>query len=216
AVTFGELLERHEREIFAYALRLTGSRADADDLYQETFLAAFRGWPPPRAGNERAWLYKIATNKAIDQVRRARRVVPLDDLLLARAKREGLVTVGYDVMDSPLGPLWIAVGPRGVVNIHYGATPDARELARITRAYGPGVLPDRRACDRVLTELDQYFAGRRRSFDVQVDLATLTPFQQRILTATARVPYGELTTYKVVAREAGNEQASRAAGAALG
>ena len=136
--------------------------------------------------------------------------------LLARAKREGLVTVGYDVMDSPLGPLWIAVGPRGVVNIHYGATPDARELVRITHAYGPGVLPDRRACDRVLTELDQYFAGRRRSFDVPVDLATLTPFQQRILTATARVPYGELTTYKVVARQAGNEQASRAAGAALG
>ena len=136
--------------------------------------------------------------------------------LVARAKREGLVTVGYDVMDSPLGPLWIAVGPRGLVNIHYGATPDPRELARITHAYGPGVLPDRRSCDRVLTELDQYFAGRRRSFDVQVDLAALTPFQQRILTATARVPYGELTTYKVVARQAGNEQASRAAGAALG
>ena len=46
--------------------------------------------------------------------------------LVARAKREGLVRVGYDVMDSPLGPLWIAVGPRGVVNIHYGATPDPR------------------------------------------------------------------------------------------
>jgi len=78
------------------------------------------------------------------------------------------------------------------------------------------VVPDRRSCDRVLTELDQYFAGRRRSFDVQVDLAALTPFQQRILTATSRVPYGELTTYKVVARQAGNEQAARAAGAALG
>ena len=118
--------------------------------------------------------------------------------------------VGYDVMETPLGPLWIAVGPRGVVNIHYGATPDPRELARITHAYGPGVLPDRRSCDRVLTELDQYFAGRRRSFDVEIDLAALTPFQQRILTATARVPYGQLTTYKVVARQAGNEQASRA------
>jgi len=136
--------------------------------------------------------------------------------LLARAKREGLVRVGYDIMHSPLGPLWIAVGPRGVVNIHYGVTPDPRELARITRAYGPGVLPDRRSCDRVLTELDQYFAGRRKRFDVEVDLAPLTPFQQRILMATARVPYGELTTYKVVARQAGNEQASRAAGAALG
>ena len=89
-MTFGEVLERHEREIFAYALRLTGSRTDADDLYQETFLAAFRGWPPPRAGNERAWLYKIATNKAIDRVRRARRVVPLEDLRLAAPERDGV------------------------------------------------------------------------------------------------------------------------------
>ena len=89
-MTFGELLERHEREIFAYVLRLTGSRADADDLYQETFLAAFRGWPPPRAGNERAWLYKIATNKAIDRVRRTRRLVPLEDLRLAAPERDGV------------------------------------------------------------------------------------------------------------------------------
>jgi methylated-DNA-[protein]-cysteine S-methyltransferase len=135
--------------------------------------------------------------------------------LLARAKREGLITVGYDVADSPLGPLWVAVGPRGVVAIHYGARPDARELARITRAYGPGVLPDRRRCDRLLAELDQYFGGRRRSFDIDVDLAPLSPFQRRILAATARVPYGELATYKQVARRAGNEQASRAAGGAL-
>src|SRR2546427_7520567 len=104
--------------------------------------------------------------------------------LVARAKREGLATVGYDVMDSPLGPLWIAVGPRGVVNIHYGATPDPRELARITHTYGPGVLPDRRACDRVPTELDPYFAGPRPSFDGHVDLPPLTPVPHRIPPAT--------------------------------
>ena len=90
AITFGELIERHEREIFVYALRLTGSRADADDLFQDTFLAAFRAWPPPRAGNERAWLYKIATNKAIDRTRRARRLVPLADLRLAAPERDGV------------------------------------------------------------------------------------------------------------------------------
>ncbi len=66
-LTFGQLLERHERELFAYALRLSGQRADAEDLYQDTFLAAFRAWPPPRRGNERAWLYRIATNRAIQR-----------------------------------------------------------------------------------------------------------------------------------------------------
>src|SRR5207247_1612141 len=136
--------------------------------------------------------------------------------LITRAKREGLVTVGYDVMDSPLGPLWIAVGPRGVLAIHYGAKPDPRDLARISRTYGPAVLPDRRSCDRVLTELDQYFAHRRRSFDLDIDLTPLTPFQRRVLAATALVPYGELTTYRQVAPRAGNDQASRPAGGARG
>ena len=93
ARTFGELLERHEREIFAYALRLTGSRPDAEDLYQDTFLAAFRAWPPPRRDNERAWLYRIATNKAIDGTRRRRATVSLDDLRLAAPDRDGITVV---------------------------------------------------------------------------------------------------------------------------
>ena len=87
--TFGELLERHEREIFAYALRLVGDRDEADDVYQETFLAAFRGWPPPRRGQERAWLYRIATNKVIDRARKQKRLVRIADLRLAAPDRDG-------------------------------------------------------------------------------------------------------------------------------
>lgn len=88
--TFGELLERHEREIFSYALRLVGDRDEADDIYQETFLAAFRAWPPPRRGQERAWLYRIATNKVIDRSRRRKRLVRLADLRLAAPERDGV------------------------------------------------------------------------------------------------------------------------------
>jgi RNA polymerase sigma-70 factor, ECF subfamily len=88
--TFGELLERHEREIFAYALRLCGDRDEADDIYQETFLAAFRGWPPPRRGQERAWLYRIATNKVIDRARKQKRLVRMNDLRLAAPDRDGV------------------------------------------------------------------------------------------------------------------------------
>ncbi len=84
------------------------------------------------------------------------------------------------------------------------------------RAYGPGVLPDARRADRVARELDQYFAGRRRAFDVAVDLSPLTGFQRRILRATARVGFGEVTTYARVAARAGSEKGSRAAGQALG
>jgi methylated-DNA-[protein]-cysteine S-methyltransferase len=136
--------------------------------------------------------------------------------LLARARREGLEAVGYRVIDSPVGPLWIAVGPKGVVTIHYGDEPSHGELARIVRTYGPGVLPDPKRADPVARELDQYFEGKRRTFSVPVDLSPLTAFQRRILGATARVPYGQVATYATVAAQAGNRRASRAAGAALG
>ena len=91
--TFGELLERYEREVFAYALRLSADRDEADDLYQDTFLAAFRGWPPPRRGNERAWLYRIATNKAIDRGRRTRPKVNLDDVELVAPERDSATSL---------------------------------------------------------------------------------------------------------------------------
>lgn len=136
--------------------------------------------------------------------------------LMRRARREGLETVGYRVVDSPLGPLWIAVGPRGLVNIHYGTDPSPLELRRIVRAYGPGVLPDARRVDPVARELDQYWSGKRRDFDVTVDLSPLTPFQRKVLGVTARVPYGELITYAEVARKTGNDNAYRAAAGAIG
>ena len=94
ARTFGELLLRHEREIFTYALRLTGRRDQADDVFQETFLAAFRAWPPPRLDHTRAWLYRIATSKVVDRARRVKRLVPLDaDLRLVTQPADGAARV---------------------------------------------------------------------------------------------------------------------------
>lgn len=136
--------------------------------------------------------------------------------LMSRARRGGLETVGYRIVDSPLGPLWIAVGPKGVLIINYGKEPSPADLARVVRAYGPGVLPDARRADPVARQLDQYFEGKRKVFDLAVDLSPLTDFQRRILGATARVAYGDVATYAKVAAKAGNERASRAAGAALG
>lgn len=136
--------------------------------------------------------------------------------LISRARREGLEAVGYTVIDSPLGPLWVAVGPKGVLAIHYGAEPSPLELGRILRTYGPGILPDAKRADPVARELDQYFAGKRRRFDVSVDLSPLTTFQRRILAATAAVEFGDVSTYAKVAARAGSAKASRAAGQALG
>lgn len=135
--------------------------------------------------------------------------------LLARAKKEGLATVGYDVLGSPLGPLWVAIGPKGVTTIHYGAEPSEVELRRLVRVYGPGVVPDPKRSSVLARELDQYFNGKRHDFDIAVDLSGLTPFQTRVLAATAKIPFGAVSTYQQIARRAGNEKASRAAGGAL-
>ena len=134
--TFGELLEQHEREIYAYALRLTGDRDDADDVYQDTFLAAFRAWPPPRRGNERAWLYKIATNKAIDRGRRAKRLVRLGDLPLAAPERDGvsIADLAMAVKTLPTGQR-AAFVLRKVQGLSYAeVSRRARAAARTRRA----------------------------------------------------------------------------------
>ena len=87
--TFEELLSAHATEIYAYALRLTGDRDEADDVFQDTFLAAFRAFGKARDEHLRAWLYRIATNKATDRRRRAARLVRLDGLALAGPSRDG-------------------------------------------------------------------------------------------------------------------------------
>src|SRR5581483_3085149 len=65
-------------------------------------------------------------------------------------------------------------------------------------------------------ELDEYFEGRRTSFEAPLDWEQMAPFQQRVLRATAAIPFGRTSTYIGVATEAGNPRASRAAGNALG
>ena len=135
--------------------------------------------------------------------------------LLRRAKREGLTTVGYDLLPSPLGPLWVAITPRGVATIHYGLEPSPSELRRLIRVYGPGIVPDHKRSSALARELDQYFNGKRRAFDIEYDLSGLTPFQTRVLNATAKIPFGSVSTYGAIAKRAGNAKASRAAGGAL-
>ncbi len=76
---FDELLERYQTEIFRYSMQLTRNPADADDLYQETMLKAYRAFH--RLGpesNYRAWLYRIATNTFLSQKRKDKRERPLD------------------------------------------------------------------------------------------------------------------------------------------
>jgi methylated-DNA-[protein]-cysteine S-methyltransferase len=141
---------------------------------------------------------------------------PLPDLTGPAASAR-LLDVAYATLDSPVGTLLLARTPRGLVRVAYldFAGEDA-VLEALAAKVSPRVIAAPRALDDARSELDEYFEGRRREFDLALDWQLVHGFGRRVLEATAHVPYGSVSTYKRVATAAGNERASRAAGNALG
>ncbi len=134
------------------------------------------------------------------------------------AAAAGLLDVAYAMLDSPVGRLLVARTPVGLARIAYldaGGDEDA-VLSQLATRISPRVLAAPRQLDEPRRELDQYFQGRRQSFDVSLDLRLMTDFARRILEATAAIPYGAVSTYREVATRAGSPRGSRAAGNALG
>ncbi len=69
--------------------------------------------------------------------------------------------------------------------------------------------------DETRRELDDYFEGRRRKFDLQVDLTAVTDFHRQVLRELALVPYGETATYGGLAQRVGKPKSARAIGGAM-
>lgn len=155
-----------------------------------------------------------------DAVRQARHGGPSQttlDALAARAAREGLIDVAYGQADSPFGPLTVAATDRGLVLLAYPELPLDDVLGRLAERISPRVLEAPTRVDPIRRELDEYFEGRRRSFETAVDLRLARgDFATAILRATAAIGYGETVTYREVAERAGNVKAVRAAGNGLG
>jgi len=125
-----------------------------------------------------------------------------------------LVDVGFYVIDSPIGPLFVAASTRGLAAISFESDPDD-QLERLTKIAGPCVLRSPKTVDPARRELDEYFAGRRRVFDLALDLRALPPFTVSVLHELARVPYGETTTYGALAAAVGRPRAARAVGTVM-
>jgi methylated-DNA-[protein]-cysteine S-methyltransferase len=141
---------------------------------------------------------------------------PLPQLELP-ASAAGLLDVAYATLDSPVGKLLLASTPRGLVRIAYldGADDDA-VLADLATRISPRVLAAPRRLDMPRRELDEYFAGLRQRFEIGLDWRLTQGFGRRVLKATARIPYGGVSSYKRVATQAGSPRGHRAAGNALG
>jgi methylated-DNA-[protein]-cysteine S-methyltransferase len=136
----------------------------------------------------------------------------------ARFLADAQPDISYTLIDSPIGELVAAATPLGLVRLayedHWGGVDEV--LASLSAKLSPRILEQPAKLDDVRRELDEYFDNKRTTFDVPIDWALYSDFGRRILQATATIPFGHTASYGDVARMAGNPQASRAAGRALG
>lgn len=137
--------------------------------------------------------------------------------LAERAAAAGLLDVAYARTDSPVGPLFLAATERGLVRLAFAPEAGAEQaaLAELARTVSPRVLEVPARLDPVRRELDEYFEGRRRRFDLPVDWRLVRGFNRAVLEATAALGYGQTASYTEVAARAGSPRAYRAAGNAL-
>jgi methylated-DNA-[protein]-cysteine S-methyltransferase len=141
---------------------------------------------------------------------------PLPDLGEAAAAA-GLLDVAYATLDSPVGTLLLATTAAGLVRLAYVDQADEESvLDDLAASVSPRVLAAPRKLDEPRRELDEYFAGRRKQFEIPIDWSLTHGFARRVLRATALIPFGSVSSYKEVATEAGSPRGFRAAGNALG
>jgi methylated-DNA-[protein]-cysteine S-methyltransferase len=139
----------------------------------------------------------------------------LDARFREAAAASGLLDAAFDVLpDTPIGDLLVGVTDHGVCRIHFDPDPE-RELEALARQFGPRVLRAAKPVERVKSQLDEYFAGKRRGFEVDWDVRGLPAYNQRVLSELARVEYGSTTTYGSLAALTGNPRAARAVGTVM-
>ena len=115
------------------------------------------------------------------------------------AEADGLLDVAYTTVDSPVGPLLLAATPQGLVRVAYDVEDHDRVLDVLARRLSPRVL---RAPGRLATaarELDEYFGGRRREFDLPLDMSLSKGFRQLVQRHLPEIGYGQTRTYGQVA-----------------
>jgi methylated-DNA-[protein]-cysteine S-methyltransferase len=134
--------------------------------------------------------------------------------LAAEAERAGVLDIAYTTMDSPVGPLLLAATGRGLVRVAFDREGHDRALDTLAARVSPRVLRAPARLDGVRRELDEYFAGRRTSFDLPLDFALTGGFREAVQRQLARIAYGRTVSYKDVAAVVGNPRAVRAVGTA--
>jgi methylated-DNA-[protein]-cysteine S-methyltransferase len=133
-----------------------------------------------------------------------------------RAAVEGVADISYGSLDSPFGPLLAASTSRGLVRLAFPEESVDSVLERLAGLLSPRIVESVAPLEAVRRELEEYFTGSRRAFELAIDWSLVGPFGRRVLGAAAEIPYGGVLSYAEIAGAAGSPGGSRAAGNALG
>ncbi len=144
----------------------------------------------------------------------AARLELLHAALVERAAASSDLDATYRVVDSPLGALLLAATDAGLVRVAYAVEDHERVLDLLGERVGSRILKDDRRSEAAARQLDEYFAGTRRAFDLPVDLRLAHGFRLEVLRHLTAIPYGSTESYAQVAVASGSPRAVRAVGSA--
>jgi methylated-DNA-[protein]-cysteine S-methyltransferase len=134
--------------------------------------------------------------------------------LAAAAQRDGTLDVAYRTIDSPVGPLLLAATEAGLVRVAYASEDHEAVLQALADRISPRVLNAPARLDTAARELDEYFTGRRRAFDLPLDWRLSSGFRHAVLSRLPEIGYGQTASYAAIAALAGHPKAVRAAATA--
>jgi methylated-DNA-[protein]-cysteine S-methyltransferase len=132
------------------------------------------------------------------------------------AAREELLEIAYTTIDSPIGPLLLAATERGLVRIAFAMEDHDKVLESLATKLSPRILRAPQRLDQAAREIDEYFAGARKSFDLSLDFSLSRGFRQHVQRYLTEIGYGQTESYSQVAERVGNPKAVRAVGTACG
>lgn len=134
--------------------------------------------------------------------------------LAAAAEKSGILDVAYRTVDTPVGTLLLAATDQGLVRVAYPREGEDAVLQKLADAVSPRVLHAPGRLDEVARELEEYFGGRRTTFDLSLDLRLAHGFRRTVLGHLPAIAYGHTESYGEVAAAVGNPRAVRAVGTA--
>jgi methylated-DNA-[protein]-cysteine S-methyltransferase len=142
----------------------------------------------------------------------------LDERLLQSladgAGRRGLLDVAVASTDTPIGSLLLAATEEGLVRVAFEIEDSDEVIEQLAARVSPRVLEAPRRLDPARRQIEEYFEGRRTTFELPVDMQLAHGFRRKALGFVAAIPYGRTASYKEVASGAGSPAAVRAAGSA--